>query len=447
MLYYEQLTGRNAIIAVTGAGAIFLLGKTLLAMFRCPPYRPEPSTLVRLSMEYRPSPSGRANIPGELRRLLQSLHPNLDDESKRTTLHTITQCVLLKESEASACAYEDLKLIASFLDDPDKTTKMEALNALKAFTSIWKFKIRIQEFVPKIIELVTTHSDHSLHVAGLRLLNGLNIPDYTHQLIRTVLQNFMDILLLSNTLAKVQVLKFLTTLAQKEDLLHDVMDCRATPELLTLFQPSLPGNLLFEILVFVEQLSEGRLTPQYQSMHWQYGDHSLHEIIFGENSRLSDRLLALIVHPEEEVQVQACKVILSLRINREEGKVMDGVPFEANTNVNAQRVDPLVSPSCESTLSNYPYRTSTLSSGISTDDHVPQGGRSHDESGRSYTPLPATEETGYSFYPLQTSVHSFHPLETSSIKSTHAVDFGCDHDPVDFSPITAPFSDDSDGGT
>lgn len=61
-----------------------------------------------------------------------------------------------------------------------------------------------QEFVPKIIELVTTHSDHSLHVAGLRLLNGLNIPDYTHQMIRTVLQNFMDILLLSNTLAKVQ---------------------------------------------------------------------------------------------------------------------------------------------------------------------------------------------------------------------------------------------------
>lgn len=46
--------------------------------------------------------------------------------------------------QASACAYEDLKLIASFLDDPDKTIKMEALNALKAFTSIWKFKIRIQ---------------------------------------------------------------------------------------------------------------------------------------------------------------------------------------------------------------------------------------------------------------------------------------------------------------
>ncbi|XP_053103479.1 armadillo repeat-containing protein 12-like isoform X2 [Hemicordylus capensis] len=402
-----------------------------------------------LSVEYRPSLTARANIPGELRRLLQSLSPHLDDVTKRTTLHTITQCILLKESEANACSYEDLKLVSTFLDDGDKAIKTEALNALKAFTNIWRFKIKIQEYVPKIIELVTTNSDHNLHVAGLRLLNSLNIPDQTHPVLRGVLQNFMDILLMSNTLAKVQLLRLLSTLAQKEDLLYDIMNCRTRPEFLSLFQPSLPGNLLFEMLFFVERLSEGRLTPQYQSMHRQYSDQSLHEVIFGENSRLSDRLLSLIIHPEEEVQIQACKVILSLRLNKEESKVVSGLPVGANVKVQPQ--EPTRSSQLtNSTLSNHRFRTSTLSSGAISSNQSHHRSCPQDENGRSFYTLQGIDETGYSFYPLQASAHrSFHPIETSSIQSFPVDECGrVIDDPMDsFHPINASYSDDSDDGT
>lgn len=205
---------------------------------------------------------------------------------------------------------------------------------------------------------------------------------------------------------------------------------KAPPELLALFQPSLPGNLLFEMLAFVEQLNEGRMTPQYQSILWHYDDQSLHEIFFGENSRLSDRLLSLIVHPEEEVQVQACKVILSLRINREDNKFANCLSVVAHAD--SHRVDVIRSSSCDSSLSNNHFMTSTLSTGISTE------GPSQDESGHNFHSISATNETEYSFYPLDSSVPTFQPLEADNNKSAAA------SGPVDFHHLNSPLSDDSD---
>ncbi|XP_020653566.3 armadillo repeat-containing protein 12 [Pogona vitticeps] len=441
MKYYEAISRRNVVNAATGATAIYLISKTLLAMLRSPPFNPARISPSGLSVESYSVSSPRMNAPGELRRLLQTLRPNLDDDSKRTTLHTITQCIYLKETEANACTNDDIKLVASFLDDGDKITKMEALNALKAFTVVWRFKIKIQEYVPKIIELVTSNWDMNLQVAGLKLLNGLHIPNSTHSLLRRLLPNFMEILLVANTLAKVQVLKFLSTLAQEEDLLYDVMNCRAPPEFLSLFQPSLPGNLLCELLVFVECLSVGRLSPQYQSVDWQYSDNSLHETIFGENSRLPDRLLALIIHPEEDVQAQACKVIPSLRLNREESKMASGPPFDANISVQPLE-STRISQAANSVLSNHPFVLSTHPSDATDTDtsfHPV-----HDDSGRSFYPLQGTDETGDSFYPLQRTDHSFHPLENVSVNSSSRVledSFGSFHPPP-----AAPLGD-SDSST
>ncbi|XP_032074881.1 armadillo repeat-containing protein 12 isoform X5 [Thamnophis elegans] len=131
-----------------------------------------------------------------------SLSPNLDDDTKRRTLRDIAQCISLKESEASRCTNDDIKLVVSFLDDRDKETKTETLNVLKAFSTIWKFQIKIQEYVPQIIETVTSNWDNNLQIAGLKLLNALHIPDHTHTLLRTQITNFMDILLTANTSTK-----------------------------------------------------------------------------------------------------------------------------------------------------------------------------------------------------------------------------------------------------
>ncbi|XP_063156174.1 armadillo repeat-containing protein 12-like [Candoia aspera] len=362
-----------------------------------------------------------------------SLSPNLDDDTKRMTLHNITQCIYLKASEANGCTNEDIKLVACFLDDGDKETKTEALNALKAFTAIWRFKIKIQEYVPKIIEMVTSNRDNNLQIAGLRLLNGLHIPDHTHTLLKMKFSNFMDILLVANTLVKVQVLKFLVTLAEKEDLLYDIMNCRASPEFLNLFQTSQPGNLLYEMLVFVERLSEGRLSPQYQSRQWKYNNNTLHEMIFGDNSRLSDRLLALIIHPEDEVQTQACKVILSLRLNREESRATSGNSIGSEISaypLESTRQSQVVnaSPGSQPLIPNVPT-TNSSSDAL------------HGESGHSFYPLQGTNETDHSFHPLERADHSFQPLPNISVESSgHVLEEQRDN----FHPPPVAGSDESD---
>nr|XP_020650934.1 armadillo repeat-containing protein 12 [Pogona vitticeps] len=319
MKYLDLVTTKNVVSAAAGAGAIFLVAKTILAGIKSPPYNPEPLTLARLAIAHQ---SKSVVDSTEVRGLLLSLDPRLDDYSKNMILHGITRCIYLLDTEASACTYEDIKLVASFLDEPDISIKIQTLHALKAFTGIWKFRIRIQEFIPKVLEIITSVWDYDVHVAGLRLLNGLQLPDHTHVLLRKLMPALMEILQLGNTLAQVQVLKFFSMLAQKEDLLFDIMNCQVYPEFLNLFQTSQPGNLLFELLVFVERLCEGRLTPHYQAVHWQYNESSLHEVLFGDDSRLADCLLSLIIHPEEEVQIQACRVILKLQLN-EEGEIVD----------------------------------------------------------------------------------------------------------------------------
>ncbi|XP_054836389.1 armadillo repeat-containing protein 12 [Eublepharis macularius] len=314
MKYLEMVTPQNLATMATGAGAVYLVAKTIMAGIQSPPYNPEPLPFAKLAIEQQ-TPNVTVKDSGELRGLLLSLNPRLDDYAKRMILLGITRCVYLLDKEASACTYDDITLVASFLDDQDMGIKIQALNALKAFASICKFKIRIQEFVPKVLEMITTFWDNDVHIAGLRLLNALQLPAQTHLLPKKLMPSLMDILQSGSPVAQVQVLKFLSMLAQNEDLLYDIMNCQVHPEFMNLFQPSQLGNLLFEMLVLVERLSEGRLTPQYQSMNWQYNELSLHEVLFGEDSRLSDRLLSLIIHPEEQVQIQACRVILKLQLS------------------------------------------------------------------------------------------------------------------------------------
>uniref|UniRef100_A0A8D0H7R0 Armadillo repeat-containing domain-containing protein n=1 Tax=Sphenodon punctatus TaxID=8508 RepID=A0A8D0H7R0_SPHPU len=265
-----------------------------------------------VSIEHSESVAGKDS--GELRRLLATLNPGLDDYSKSMILHSIARSVYLLETEAYACTYEDLKLVASFLEDKDDGIKVLAINALKAFTGIWKFKIKIQEWLPKVLDLITSTWNSELHVAGLRLLNGLPLPDYTHMQLKRLMPSLMEILQSGDSLAQVQAVKFFSIMAQKENLLHDILNCQVNPNFLNLFQNLQLENFLSELLFFVEKLSEGCLSPQYRAMHWEYNELSLHEILFGNNSHLADCLICLLMNREEEVQKQACNVILSLQL-------------------------------------------------------------------------------------------------------------------------------------
>nr|XP_010332374.1 armadillo repeat-containing protein 12 isoform X2 [Saimiri boliviensis boliviensis] len=310
--YLGQLDIYKSVVSLaTGAGAIYLLYKAIKAGIKCKPplCSNSPICIARLAVERERH--GRDS--GELRRLLNSLECKQDEYAKSMILHSITRCVYLLEAEASACTTDDIVLVGYMLDDRDNSVKTQALNTLKAFSGIRKFRLKIQEHAIKVLELISTIWDTELHVAGLRLLNNLPLPDYVHPQLRRVMPALMEILQSDYILAQVQAVRLLSYLAQKNDLLYDILNCQVHSNFLSLFQPTQPGSILYEVLVFAERLSEGRNAPHYRAVKWHYNEQSLHESLFGEESRLADRLLALVIHPEEDVQIQACKVIVSLQ--------------------------------------------------------------------------------------------------------------------------------------
>ncbi|KAF7472765.1 Hypothetical predicted protein [Marmota monax] len=321
-----------------GASAIYLLYKAIRAGLKCQPplcsnspiciARECPVPGERAPPQEAPAseaspverPKGLAiererhgRDSGELRRLLNSLECKHDGYTRSMILHSIARCVYLLEAEASACTNDDIKLVADMLEDKDTSVKIQALNALKAFSGIRKFRLKIQEHSIKVLELVSTIWDSELHISGLRLLNNLPLPDYVHPQLRRVMPALMEILQSDYNMAQVQALRLMSYLAQKNDLLYDILNCQVHSDFLNLFQSTQPGNLLFELLVFAERLSEGRNASHYRAVKWHYNEQSLHEALFGDESRLADRLLSLVIHPEEEVQIQACKVIVSLQ--------------------------------------------------------------------------------------------------------------------------------------
>ncbi|XP_035151335.1 armadillo repeat-containing protein 12 isoform X2 [Callithrix jacchus] len=310
--YLGQLDICKSVVSLaTGAGAIYLLYKAIKAGIKCKPplCSNSPICIARLAVERERH--GRDS--GELRRLLNSLECKQDEYAKSMILHSITRCVYLLEAEASACTTDDIVLVGYMLDDRDNSVKTQALNTLKAFSGIRKFRLKIQEHAIKVLELISTIWDTELHVAGLRLLNNLPLPDYVHPQLRRVMPALMEILQSDYILAQVQAIRLLSYLAQKNDLLYDILNCQVHSNFLSLFQPTQPGSLLYEVLVFAERLSEGRNAPHYCAVKWHYNEQSLHESLFGEESRLADQLLALLIHPEEDVQIQTCKVIVSLQ--------------------------------------------------------------------------------------------------------------------------------------
>ncbi|KAM8795895.1 armadillo repeat-containing protein 12 [Eudromia elegans] len=311
---WDKWTGRYVLSVATGAGAVYLLYKTIQAGLSCPPGGAEPPSIARLAM----GRDGGGGDSRELRKLLAALGQRQDDYARSMVLNSITRCVYLLEAEAAACSAEDIRLVASCLEEGDKEITIQALNALKAFANIRKFHGQIQEYVPKVLELVTSTWDAEVHVAGLRLLQALPLPEHLEPLLRRAVPALVDVLQNDGPLAQVQALKLLVKLAHKEDLLYDILNCQVQPDFLSLLHASQPGALLREMLRLVEVLHEGSQRPAFRAARRPYGERSLQRALFGDDSRLAERLLAVFVHPEEEVQLQACKVILSLQLAKED---------------------------------------------------------------------------------------------------------------------------------
>nr|XP_033773392.1 armadillo repeat-containing protein 12 [Geotrypetes seraphini] len=315
---------RNVLFFITGAGTAYLAYKVIKSgIAGCLQKQDTCSKGMAYNASRFPIRHDLKKKSGELTRLLSLLKQQPDSFTKGMLLHGITRCIYLVECEAKSCTDEDINLIGSLLNDEEKGIKIQALNALNAFATLELKQHKIQEFVPRVIELVTTIWDSDLHIAGLKMLNAAILEDHLFMLLRRGIPSFMEILQAKNNLAQLQVLKFLITLSQKEELLYDILNCQVFPDFLNLFSTQLPGNVLCHMLILVQCLNLGINNPQYQSVSWEYNEESLYEALFGQDSRLPSKLLSLILHPEENVQRQVCQVIFCLEQSKSDDNISE----------------------------------------------------------------------------------------------------------------------------
>nr|XP_047926875.1 armadillo repeat-containing protein 12 isoform X2 [Anser cygnoides] len=259
-------TGRRVLSVATGAGAVYLLYRTVAEALSS-----VPGGTDRYRLE---SPDHQDGLPVEevlsrrvCEELLEMLRAQQDGRSRSAILRSITRCVYLMDTK---------------------------------------------DFYPKILDLVISSRDTEVQVAALRLLNALPVPPNIEPLLRRAVPNLLGFLQWDNYAIQLQVLRLLIALSRKEELLPDILNCQVRPEFLSLMNNSQPGKLLCEMLLLVEVLHRGCAKPRRPSKSPKSGSCSLYEVLFGENSHLDEHLLVMFVHPEERVQLQACKLIMSL---------------------------------------------------------------------------------------------------------------------------------------
>ncbi|XP_068516402.1 armadillo repeat-containing protein 12 isoform X2 [Anas acuta] len=313
-------TGRHVLSVATGAGAIYLLYRTVADGLSS---APDSTECYRLE-----SPDHREGLPVEevlnrkvCEELLEMLRVQQDGRSRSAILRSITRCIHLMDTEKPTCSPEHIELVASCLDDPNRDTKIQALNTLRAFVTRSLFTDKIRDYYPKILDMVTCSRDMGVHLAELQLLNALPVPPNIEPLLRRTVPNLLGFLQLDNHNIQLQVLRLLVTLSRMEELLPDILNCQVRPEILSLLNNSQPEKLLSELLLLLEVLHEGCSQPRRPSKSPKSDSCSLYEVLFGENSDLADRLMVMFVHPDQTVQVQACKLVMKLQLHRLDGEV------------------------------------------------------------------------------------------------------------------------------
>ncbi|MEE6492903.1 hypothetical protein FKM82_016667 [Ascaphus truei] len=297
------------VCAVTIASAAFLVLKTIWVVIsntRCLQESATTASIVE-------GQEGNVKDTGKLRRLIESLGEEKDAFERRMKLYAITTCAYLLTSETASCPDDLIDLVASMLQDEEKGIKIQVLNTLRAFAKHKTKREKMQEYVPPVTELMTSVWDSELHVATLKLLNKLPLRSSCFPLLRKSIPCIMKILQSQCSQAQIEAARLLIRLSRKEELLYDVLNCQVFPDFLNLFNTSLPADMTREMLHLLQTLCAGCSSPIYQALSWTYNDDSLCEALFGEVSHLADNLLSLIMHTDEDVQIEVSKIIVTLQ--------------------------------------------------------------------------------------------------------------------------------------
>lgn len=248
--------------------------------------------------------------PRHLSMLLSLLQSSPNPEERRKVLVTLGNAAAFTVNQDLLREFGGLHIIASFLSDPLPEIRVQTLNALNNLSMNIHNQEQLKVYIPSVMQLIEMSPVNSdLQLAALRLLTNLSVTDNHQHLMKSSFTLLLSLLVVSNEVLQIQVLKVLVNLSSNPDLMDDFVQAQAPASLILLFDSCTSTPVLLRLLFFVGNLRAWRPSMQVAEALRRRQD-SLYCVLLDSTSQLHRRLPLLLSHPDEEVKAQVARLLM-----------------------------------------------------------------------------------------------------------------------------------------
>ncbi|KAL2093923.1 hypothetical protein ACEWY4_011235 [Coilia grayii] len=243
---------------------------------------------------------------GMLLSLLQS-GPNTSERSQ--VLITLGNSAAFSVNQDLIREFGGLHIIAGFLTDTSADVRLQTLNAMNNLSMNIRNQEQLKVYIPRVLEMIDMSPVNSeLQLAALRLLTNMSVTDEHQHLMRNSVILFLSLLVVSNEVIQVQVLKVLVNLSSNPDMIEDIVQAQAPASLVLLFDGCTSVSVLLRLLMFVGNLRAWTPSAQVaEALRWR--QDSLFCVLLDDSSQLHHRLPQLLSHPDGEVKAQVARIL------------------------------------------------------------------------------------------------------------------------------------------
>ncbi|XP_057186321.1 armadillo repeat-containing protein 10 [Triplophysa rosa] len=247
--------------------------------------------------------------PRHLSMLLSLLQSSPSPEERRNVLVTLGNAAAFTVNQDLLREFGGLHIIASFLSDPSPEIRVQTLNALNNLSMNIRNQEQVKVYIPSVMQLIEMSPVNSdLQLAALRILTNLSVTDNHQHLMKSSFTLLLSLLVVSNEVLQIQVLKVLVNLSSNPDLMDDIVQAQAPASLILVFDSCTSTSVLLRLLFFVGNLRAWRPSEQVAEALRRRQD-SLYCVLLDGSSQLHRRLALLLSHPDEEVKAQVARLL------------------------------------------------------------------------------------------------------------------------------------------
>ncbi|XP_077453647.1 armadillo repeat-containing protein 10 [Stigmatopora argus] len=247
--------------------------------------------------------------PQHLKLLLTRLKASNSTPVKCRLLVTLGNAAAFTFNQNIIRECDGIAIIGGFLSDSAQEVKVQTLNVLNNLCMNTQNQEQLKVYVPQVLELMEMSPVNSdLQLGALRLLTNLSVTDKHHHLLKDAVAPLLSLLVVGSVSVQVQTMKVLVNLSSNPDMLDDIVQAQAPTSIMPLFDTQMASPVLLRLLTFVANLRAWRPSEQVAKEQWLQRD-SLFRVMLDQSSEFNRRLVALLSHPDREIQAQVARIL------------------------------------------------------------------------------------------------------------------------------------------